>query len=350
VITDHPDVPPIAAHRPAQRADLRSMIAAAGTSVVLLSGSRDPNAKMTVVLLDAYGPAFVAKVPTTSDAEIAVRNEAYALDALAGMPLGALSTTLPRPVGCLSYLGSTALLSTALPGTPMAVSYHGWHHTARRRHVEQDFAVAADWLCDLQSRTCGPVAPVGLVTDVVPTLDRRFADHPSLAAASSTLDDAAAGLSGYATPRTVVHGDFWFGNLLLDGGRVTGVVDWESAVMQGEPLRDIARFVVSYALYLDRHTRAGARVRGHRRLRAGLWGAGVDYLLAGDNWFSEVAQNFLTLQLGRLGLPPARWRDVVIGGLAEIAATADDPEFAAKHLQVLARAGEAGNSATGAHT
>ncbi len=108
------------------------------------------------------------------------------------------------------------------------------------------------------------------------------------------------------------------------------------ARLRGEPLRDIARFVVSYALYLDRHTGDGARVRGHR-LRAGTWGAGVDYLLASGNWFSDVAQNFLTLQLGRLGVPPDRWRDVVIGGLAEIATTADDPDFAAHHLQILAR-------------
>lgn len=329
-----------AARRPAPYPALRAVIEGTGTSVVLLSGSRDPNAKMTLILLDAYGPAFVVKVPTTPRAEVAVRNEANALAALTGMSLGPLSTTLPRPIGCVSHAGSTALLSTALRGTPMAVNYHGWHHTARRRHVEQDFAAAADWLSDLQTRTRGPDEPISLITDVMAVLRRRFRSHPSLAAAIGAVESAAVRLSGYATARTVVHGDFWFGNLLLDGGRITGVVDWESCVINGEPLRDVARFVVSYALYLDRHTRAGARVRGHHGLRAGRWGVGVEHLLAADNWFSEVAQNFLTLQLGQLGVPPDRWRDVVIGGLADVAATADDPDFAANHLQVLARIGD----------
>ena len=62
-----------------------------------------------------------------------------------------------------------------------------------------------------------------------------------------------------------MHGDFWFGNLLTRDGVVSGVVDWEHAAAQGSPLRDAVRFVLSYSLYLDRHTRPGRRVLGHRR-------------------------------------------------------------------------------------
>jgi hypothetical protein len=341
VTVDSPAVAMVAvesARRAARYPTLQSMIGAPGTSTVLLSGSRDPNAKMTLILLDTYGPAVVAKVPTTSASAAAVAHEAYALEALAAMSLGRLSMTLPRSVGRFSHGNGVALLSTALRGTPMAVNYHGWHHTARRRCVERDFAAAGDWLNDLQSHTAGVRAPVSLLTDVSAALRLRFPDHPSLRAATDAVEAAEAALTGSTTPRTVVHGDFWFGNLLLDGGRVSGVVDWESCVIGGEPLRDVARFVVSYALYLDRHTKAGGRVRGHRHLRAERWGAGVDHLLAADSWFSEVAQNFLTLQLGRLGVAPERWRDVVTGGIAEAAASADDPDFAAKHLEVLARA------------
>jgi hypothetical protein len=326
--------------------DLRDTLASSGTGVVLMCGSRDPNAKTTLVLLDDWGPAFVVKVPTTRGAETAVRREARALEALAGMPLGPLSATIPRAVGQVSIDGRTALLSTALPGRSMAVGYHGWRHTARRRTVERDFAAAAEWLGDLQARTAGAPAPVSLLTGTAKALRRRYRCHPNLAGALRSVERAAGGLRGYTTVRTAVHGDYWYGNLLLDRGRVTGVVDWECGEASGEPLRDIARFAVSYALYLDRHTRAGARVPGHGRLRAGRWGVGVDHLLAGGNWFSEVTQNFLTLQLGRLGVPPDRWRDVVIGGLAEIAATADDPDFAANHLRILDRA-EAARDAAG---
>ena len=62
-----------------------------------------------------------------------------------------------------------------------------------------------------------------------------------------------------------MHGDYWPGNLLLHRGRVSGVVDWEAGALAGEPLRDVVRFVLSYALYLDRHTRAGRP--GRRAIR-----------------------------------------------------------------------------------
>ena len=58
------------------RPSVRDVLQRPGTRAVLLAGSQDPNAKMTVVLLDDYGPAFVVKMPTTRAAETVVRNEA----------------------------------------------------------------------------------------------------------------------------------------------------------------------------------------------------------------------------------------------------------------------------------
>jgi hypothetical protein len=316
---------------------LRDVLDRPGTLAVLLAGSDDPNAKMTVVLLDTYGPAFVIKVPTTARAEAAVRGEAQALDQLAHIPLGSLAPSIPRRVGSISHEGRIGLVSTALPGTLMSVGYHGWHHTARRRHVRHDFAAAGAWLSELQSRTAGGSEPVTLISDAVATINRRFAAHPDLDAARRTLAGPAERLAEHATPRTVVHGDFWFGNLLTKGHRVVGVVDWESCVLSGEPLRDVARFAVSYALYLDRHTRPGRHVRGHWGLRAGSWAPGLSHLLRGEGWFAAITQNYLTLALGRLGLPVHLWRDVVIGGIADVAATADHPEFAERHFGLLAQ-------------
>ena len=76
-----------------------------------------------------------------------------------------------------------------------------------------------------------------------------------------------------SVPRTTVHGDLWSGNILVAGGKVTGVVDWECGRVSGEPVRDLVRFALMYALYLDRRTKPGRRVVGHPGLRAGEWGA-----------------------------------------------------------------------------
>jgi hypothetical protein len=135
----------------------------------------------------------------------------------------------------------------------------------------------------------------------------------------------------------VVHGDLWCGNVLVRDGAVSGVVDWEEAELRGEPLRDLARFALTYALYLDRHTRPGARVAGHPGLTAGTWGCGIDHLLSGSGWICDLLRAFLRLGMRRLGVPGELWPEVIVAGLAEVAARADDDRFARHHLRVLAR-------------
>lgn len=334
-----------------QHPDLADVLARPGTRTVLLAGSKDPNAKATLVLLDEYGPAFVVKIPTTKVAQKVVRNEGFVLEALAGLRLGPLSLSLPRALGYMSVDGLTALVSTAVTGTPMTVSYHGWRHTARRRHVHRDFAAAGAWLADLQTRTAGHRVPITLLSDTMSTVMNRFRRHPGLPTVRKELTAAAARLARHTTPRTVVHGDYWFGNLLLDAdrSRVIGVVDWESGVLDGEPLRDVARFAASYALYLDRHTRHGHRVIGHRGLRADHWGAGLAYVLRDESWFAGIVKGYLGGALARLGVPAERWRDVLLAGIAEVAATADHPGFAHEHLELLVRVlgGQPDSSRTG---
>jgi hypothetical protein len=314
---------------------LADVVSRPGTRVVLLGGSRDPNAKVTLVLLDEHGPAFVVKVATTDAAASVVRNEGYLLEGLTGIGLGSLAPTVPRALGYLSADGLPALVTTALIGVPMSVRYHAWRHTARRRKVRADFAAAGAWLAGLQRRTAGRVAPVTLLGEALATIGERFTGHPGLTLLRTRLGASAARLGRFSTPRTVVHGDYWYGNLLLDDGQVVGVVDWEAGALVGEPLRDVARFAVSYALYLDRHTRPGHRVPGHRGLRADTWGAGLAYAVRGTGWFPTVVREYVSAALTRLGLPDELWCDVLLMGIADVAATADHPDFARSHVDLL---------------
>jgi hypothetical protein len=135
----------------------------------------------------------------------------------------------------------------------------------------------------------------------------------------------------------VVHGDFWAGNLLTESGRVLGVIDWEHSSPVGSPVRDLARFATSYSLYLDRHTRQGRRVSGHPGLRAGQWGAGVEYAIDGSGWYPDLVRSFVMSGLQRLGASPTCWRDVLLADLATTAANADHDDFARNHLLVFRR-------------
>lgn len=71
----------------------------------------------------------------------------------------------------------------------------------------------------------------------------------SLAVGSGELDEElgegriraalAAAWPPAPNPTTLLHGDFWPGNVLWDAGRISGVVDWEDASL-GDPLEDVA--------------------------------------------------------------------------------------------------------------
>jgi hypothetical protein len=304
------------------------------TRGVLVSASRDPDAKLTFVTTG--DDRLAVKLATTVAAGPAVEREGRMLVELRRMPLGRLARTIPRYVESSRRDGRAVLVSSALPGTPMSVGYHQWLHTARPQQVGCDFTLAGGWLHELQGATTGGRAPLTWAAEVAETLAGRWDGHPSLDAALARLRFAHRHLGAHTAVSTAVHGDFWCGNVLVADGAVSGVVDWEAGVTSGFPLRDPARFALSYALYLDRHTRPGHRVLGHPGLRRTGFGPGIGYALQGTGWLPTLVRSFLAESLTRLGLPPALWYDVALTGIGEVAACANDDAFGAGHLELLA--------------
>jgi aminoglycoside phosphotransferase (APT) family kinase protein len=320
---------------------LAAFIDQAGGRTACLAMSRDPNAKVTILVFPPgeARPSYVAKVPTTDTAALSVEREAERLAEVGGRVPGPVSSTIPKLVATVDHLGRPALVMTALPGQSMLAAYHSWRHTARPAAVAADFAAAGDWLTALHGAV-GDVAQVSvaqMLDGVADVLGRRFAGQPGIDADLACLAALRGRLDGQRTPQSVVHGDFWAGNLLTERGRVLGVIDWEHASPVGSPVRDLARFATSYSLYLDRHTRQGRRVSGHPGLRADRWGAGVEYAIDGTGWYPDLVRSFVMSGLQRLGASPACWRDVLLADLATTAATADHDEFAGNHLLVFRR-------------
>jgi hypothetical protein len=144
-----------------------------------------------------------------------------------------------------------------------------------------------------------------------------------------------ARLRAHRAPRTAVHGDFWMGNLLTHHGKLTGVVDWERFERAGSPCRDLVRFALTHAQYLDRHARPGHRVPGHPELVAGRPGAAVEYLLSGTGWYPRLVRSQVAAGLRRLGLPLSCLRDLLLAELAALAAEATDRDFADEQSRVF---------------
>jgi aminoglycoside phosphotransferase len=320
---------------------LASFIDQMGGRAACLAMSRDPNAKVTILLFPpgATRPAYVAKVPTTDAAAHSVEREAAQLAEIGSQVLGPVSVTIPKVVATVDHLGRPVLVMTAMPGQSMLAAYHSWRHTARQKTVAADFAAAGDWLAGLHGAAAGSehASLAQMLDGVAEVISRRFGREPGIDAGLVGLAGLRGRLAGHRTPQSVVHGDFWPGNLMVERGRVLGVIDWESARLTGPPARDLARFVTSYSLYLDRHTRPGHRVTGHPGLRADRWGAGVEYAIDGAGWYPDLARSFVMSGLERLGVSPSCWRDVLLADLAATAAAADHDDFARNHLLLFRR-------------
>lgn len=324
---------------PPGRCSLWEFVRASGLRSLVLGPSKDPNAKVTVLLVspERGRPVLAVKVPTTDAAGSAVKAELHLLAYLNRLQPGHVSGTIPRTVDVVDFEGRPALVMTAVAGVPMTTSYLRRRHTATPARVAEDFAAVSAWLADLQQATAGSSAPLDMDCGVGARLTTRFGDEERLGEDLDHLTEIYARLRRNTVPRTVVHGDFWFGNVLLAGGQVSGVVDWEGGATSGEPVRDLVRFALMYALYLDLRTRAGRRIARHSRLAGGIWGAGVEYALDGAGWFPDLFRRFLGDGLARLGASPTSWRDAALAGIAEVAALTDEEGFARQHLELFRR-------------
>jgi aminoglycoside phosphotransferase len=315
---------------------LAEFIDSSGLRSIVIGTSKDPNAKVTVLLVSPQTrvPVLAIKAPTTDAAARAVECERRMLVDLATTLPEELGSTIPGAVCTVDYEGRSGLVTTAVTGAPMTRAYLRHDREAVTRH---HFAALARWLDSLQTATAGDRAPIDMDGGVADRIRRRFRHDPAVGYDLTRLAEISARLREHSVARTVVHGDLWFGNLLLCRGRLTGVVDWEDAELRGEPVRDLVRFAIAYALYLDRGTGRGRRVRGFPGLRASRWGAGIDFGINGTGWFPELFRDFVRDGLNRLGAPPELWRDAVLAGVAEVAARADDSGFAGAHLALFRR-------------
>jgi len=301
---------------------------------LVIGTSKDPNAKITMLLLPRGNnrPVLAVKIPTTNEAARAVQREGRLLVDLRRNCRRSVLGTIPRVVDLLEFRDRPALVVTAVPGVPMSASYLRWRHTARRRTVDADFSAAARWIEAFQAGTARHTASMDVTSDIAASIADRFVGHPSTESCVATLVEIGERLKTNRTPRTAVHGDLWFGNVLISAGQISGVVDWESGQAAGEPVRDLARFALMYALYRDR---GRSRVPGNGRPPHDAWGAGVVHAFDGRGWFPDLFRGFLRHGLDRLGASPASWRDVALAGIAEVAATTDDPGFARNHLELF---------------
>jgi len=251
---------------------LNGVLTAHGRRLVVLQHSRDHDGRCVALLFDPGSgvPSHAVKIAPSAVGG-PLRREARALADVARLRSTALECTVPRAVDLVESDGTSALVTTARPGVPMLVTYHRPGHTSDPRSVRRDLSVVARWLTCVQAATTGPPEPLDVPDDTVHSLRRLGDGRPDGERLLEVVAALRRRLRRLRAPTTLVQGDFWPGNVLVDRDQVTGVVDWEHYRPAGSPLRDVARFALGYASYLDhgpsRYDGSGANATAPRGWR-----------------------------------------------------------------------------------
>lgn len=283
----------------------------------------------------ALEPVLV-RVPTTAAAAGVVEHEARLLVELRRRRLGPIERSIPRHAGTGRVDGTLVAMASPLPGEPMCPQRPGWPSGVQPRTDRRNFQWAAEWLAGLHTASATSRARLDWPDQVMDLLHQRWEGHRRLRPALQRLEPAATRLAEYAVWRTAVHGDFWHGNVLVGDDGITGVVNWYDGEVDGSPLRDLARFALTYGWPVRRQPAQGRSVVGRAGLAPAGGTTGVRLALLGRGWYPRTVRSFLQEGLARLGVAPEEWYDVAVAGVAEIAARAPDPTVAEAHLDLLA--------------
>jgi aminoglycoside phosphotransferase (APT) family kinase protein len=156
--------------------------------------------------------------------------------------LATLDLGVPTPVafGMSDALGARGFLMARLPGVPM-------EHTPDAALLPSYARLVADV----------SMIPVGaspwMATNLVPRTNQNLIDwveEKSADLAGDRLRDYCLGWLRERRPASgplvIAHGDPNPGNILIDGGRITGIVDWEFACVTDDPLAALMRVTWMY--------------------------------------------------------------------------------------------------------
>ena len=185
----------------------------------------------------------VVKMPCTTEGAESLGRQAGVLAALRADPrLAGWAKITPRPLASGAFDGHRYWVEDVVPGTPVT-------GTALRTFREGPvFAAAVRLIEDLHARTAAAstVDPADISLWVDQPLSRLAAfcsahprhreDLPALGRLGAQLSEE---LLGKRVRTSLIHGDYWAGNLLTSGPAVTGVVDWDRASAHQLPLLDL---------------------------------------------------------------------------------------------------------------
>jgi len=253
----------------------------------------------------------VLRLPTPSSGARAILSQRQALDAVAGHPVCAPKLLWSDDTAENPFERPFIVMERIHGDVPV-----GWHHLAEAERLavarESMDVLAALHEIDVEATPLAGSDPSPLMTlQGLIRLFERVAPLPPV------LEAGLWWLVRHEPPapqrRTIVHGDFRMGNMIVADGHLVGVLDWEMAA-PGDPLVDVCwNFIPLWTLaevdeppLLDLYaSRAGIEIDPeHVRWHRALGYARLSYyMMSGLRAFDRERSDDLRLAAFRLQLP-----------------------------------------------
>jgi hypothetical protein len=184
---------------------------------------------------------------------VALQDEAEAhrlLRDLQGNPRVAARVPRPRCEGTIG--GQTFFAESRLPGVPLraALARNG-SRAARLRWLRQADAFLRGLNPELDGQPAMALDEGDAGADIRTMLDRVLAHIADAGLREATRAMFEASTIGAASRMGIVHGDFGCSNILVSGGAITGVIDWEASRRAAPPVLDAFNFVDSIGRSCD---------------------------------------------------------------------------------------------------
>jgi aminoglycoside phosphotransferase (APT) family kinase protein len=219
------------------------------------------------------------------------------------------------------------VVEEALPGAQPT-----WQDEASRRRLAEG---AAELIGGLHRATAEPMVAEALVEAwvrapiraIVEALEAAGDPHGARERANRLGNEISLALAANALGASLLHGDFWPGNLLEADGRITALVDWDSA-HRGPASVDLVHLLL--------HLRRGSGARS-------IGETAADVLVAHpwDEDETAVLASAASSSLDARATVLLWWLDFAAGNLARIPHAAASPPWLARNVAVVLDAAEA---------
>lgn len=211
----------------------------------------------------AATPTQVLKLPLTADAERSTTQHRQVVTTLHGMPmLRSFYALVPRALAWGAFEDQIYYLETAIAGEVASDLVRRRAEPASFKH-EAVRAIRQLHLGTAQRRVVDTAAFARLAGDDLGSLYQQSERWPVPTLMRDALQSLEAllrrRLVGLDLPFGWIHGDYWPGNMLVQPGGLSGIIDWDRAMPNQLPLLDILH-LLAYVRKMQQRTELGEEI------------------------------------------------------------------------------------------